>query len=260
MEPAGGRTATGQDGTVLSPIPRWWSRLQVHAFRLFQPLIEPQPIMAIMQTNKPSSQSPRRIVSAVAPILALMVAGSGLHDERLHTARQDSQAEPNPFVVLETSLGNITIELFPEKAPKTVENFLALVSSGFYDEMLFHRVVVDYAIQTGALGMDGLPRQHEVAPIENEAGNRMKNLRGAVAMARGEDPQSADTQFFINVRNNPGLDFKAFTRQDWGYAVFAQVVEGIDVVEAIARIDTHRVGPYRDFPAEPIALYAAYVR
>ncbi len=108
--------------------------------------------------------------------------------------------------------------------------------------------------------MDGQPRQHEVAPIENEASNRMKNLRGAVAMARGEDPQSADTQFFINVRNNPSLDFKAFTRQDWGYAVFAHGGEGIDVVEEIAKIDTHRVGPYRNFPSEPVALYAAYVR
>ena len=216
--------------------------------------------MAIMQTSKPASQSRRRIVSTIAPLLALMVTGPGLHDELLHTARQDSQAEPNPFVVLETSLGNITIELFPEKAPKTVENFLTLVRSGFYDELLFHRVVNEYVIQTGALGMDGQPRQHDVAPIENEAANRMKNLRGAVAMARGPDPQSADTQFFINVRNNPSLDFKAFTRRDWGYAVFAYVVEGIDVVEEIAKIDTHRVGPYRDFPSEPIALYAAYVR
>jgi len=216
--------------------------------------------MAIMQTIKPASQRPRRIVSAVAPVLALMAAGPGLHDQLLHAASQDSQAEPNPFVVLETSLGNITIELFPEKAPKTVENFLTLVDSGFFDEMLFHRVVFDHAIQTGALGMDGQARQHEVVPIENEAGNRMKNLRGAVAMARGEDPHSADTQFFINVRNNADLDFKAFTRQDWGYAVFAQVREGMDVVEEIGKIDTHRVGPFRDFPSEPVALYAAYVR
>ena len=216
--------------------------------------------MAIMQTSKPVSRHPRRIVAAVAPVVALMVAGPGLHDELLYIAKPDSQAEPNPFVVLETSLGNITIELFPERAPKTVENFLMLVNSGFYDEMLFHRVVEDFAIQTGALGMDGQPRQYEVAPIENEATNRMKNLRGAVAMARGPDPQSADTQFFINVRNNPSLDFEAFTRQRWGYAVFAHVVEGIDVVEEIAKIDTHRVGPYRDFPSEPVVLWAAYVR
>jgi cyclophilin family peptidyl-prolyl cis-trans isomerase len=168
-------------------------------------------------------------------------------------------ADSNPVVVLETNKGEIRLELFPELAPKTVEHFLRLVESGFYDEMVFHRVVRDYVIQTGHLGMDGQVRGLDVEPIENEAGSRHKNLKGSVAMARTDDPHSATTDFFISVRNNPDFDFKAYTRQDWGYAVFGRVISGMNIVEEISRIETRRTGPYREFPTQPVAIYSAYV-
>jgi peptidyl-prolyl cis-trans isomerase B (cyclophilin B) len=170
-------------------------------------------------------------------------------------AVQDS----NPIVVLETSLGDIRIELRPDRAPLSVENFLALVRVGHYDEMFFHRVVNDVVIQAGLLGMDGKPRGLDVEPIRNEARNRLRNRRGAVAMAREEDPHSASTEFFINVNDNRELDFRSTARREWGYAVFGEVVDGMDVVDEIARIRTREVGPFPQFPSEPVAIYRAYV-
>ncbi len=170
-------------------------------------------------------------------------------------ALQDS----NPIVVLETSLGDIRIELRPDRAPLSVENFLALVRAGHYDEMFFHRVVNDVVIQAGLLGMDGRPRGLDVEPIRNEARNRLRNRRGAVAMARVDDPHSASTEFFINVNDNRELDFRSTARREWGYAVFGEVVAGMDVVDRIAAIRTREVGPFPQFPSEPVAIYRAYV-
>ena len=167
--------------------------------------------------------------------------------------------ESDPIVVLETSLGDIRIELRPDRAPLSVENFLTLVRAGHYDEMFFHRVVNDVVIQTGLLGMDGQPRGLDVEPIRNEARNRLGNRRGAVAMARVEDPHSATTEFFINVNDNRGFDFRSATRREWGYAVFGEVVGGMDVVDRIAAIRTRAVGPFPQFPSEPVAIYRAYV-
>jgi cyclophilin family peptidyl-prolyl cis-trans isomerase len=156
-------------------------------------------------------------------------------------------------------MGDIHIELRPDRAPKTVENFLQLVQSGFYDEMVFHRVVRDYVVQTGQLNLSGEFRGEDVVPIENEAGRMLRNFRGAVAMARAGEAHSATTEFFINVRDNPNLDYTAPTKREWGYAVFGKVVSGLDVVEEISKVETHEVGPYQDFPKEPVAIYAAYV-
>ena len=169
-------------------------------------------------------------------------------------ALQDS----NPIVVLETSLGDIRIELRPDRAPLSVENFLALVRAGHYDEMFFHRVVNDVVIQAGLLGMDGRPRGLDVEPIRNEARNRLRNRRGAVAMARVDDPHSATTEFFVNVNDNRDFDFRSTARREWGYAVFGQVVEGMEVVDQIAGIRTREVGPFPQFPSEPVAIYRAY--
>jgi cyclophilin family peptidyl-prolyl cis-trans isomerase len=156
-------------------------------------------------------------------------------------------------------MGDIHIELRPDRAPKTVENFLRLVESGFYDEMIFHRAVRDYVVQTGQIDMNGELRGQDVSPIENEAGRRLKNFRGAVAMARVDDPHSATTEFFINVRDNRNLDYTAPTKREWGYAVFGKVVAGMDVVDEVSKLETHQVGPYQNFPREPVAIYAAYV-
>ena len=200
------------------------------------------------------------MLASFVPVGLFLMAGTADNLTVASRAEMGAAQDSNPIVVLETSLGEITVELLPEKAPNTVENFLTLVRSGFYDEMLFHRVVRDFAIQTGLLGMDGQVKPHEVQPLENEAGTRSKNLRGAIAMARGEDPHSATTQFFINVLNNEGLDFTAFNRRGWGYAVFGHVIDGMSVVDEIARMDTKRLGPFRNFPADPVALYSAYER
>ena len=162
----------------------------------------------------------------------------------------------NPTVLLETTSGDILIELFPDKAPKTVANFLAYVEAGHYNGTIFHRVIKNFMIQGGgfAPGMDQKPTQ---APIENEAANGLKNKRGSIAMARTNDPHSATAQFFINVVDNDFLDFKAPSGQGWGYCVFGEVVEGMDVVDKIRAVRTGSAGMHRDVPAEPVLIKKA---
>ena len=172
----------------------------------------------------------------------------------------ETHQDVRPIVVLETSLGEIVLELRPDRAPKTVANFLGLVRAGFYDEMLFHRVVQGAVIQAGVLSMEGQVKGIEVETIENESRNRLTNRRGAVAMARNEDPQSATTEFFVNVRDNAELDYARTPRRRWGFAVFGRVIERMDVVDKIANIETKQLGPFPNFPSEPVAIYRAYVR
>jgi cyclophilin family peptidyl-prolyl cis-trans isomerase len=126
--------------------------------------------------------------------------------------------------------------------------------------MLFHRVVNDILIQAGVLSMEGEVRGLEVEPVRNESRNRLTNRRGAVAMARENDPHSASTEFFINVRDNPEFDYVVMPRRRWGYAVFGQVIEGMDVVDGIAGIPTRELGPFPEFPSDPVAIYRAYER
>ena len=164
----------------------------------------------------------------------------------------------NPLVLFETSSGEILIELFPDKAPKTVDNFLAYVDSGFYDNTLFHRVIKDFMIQGGGYGprMDEKPTRD---PIMNEADNGLKNTRSAVAMARASDPHSASAQFFINLKNNDFLDHTAKNAQGWGYCVFGVVSEGMETVDAIAGVKTGARGAHDDVPVD-MALIASAVR
>ena len=164
----------------------------------------------------------------------------------------------NPVVIFETTRGEIWIELFPDKAPKTVDVFRELVRSGFYDEMLFHRVVRDFAIQTGLVTANGALRGQDAEAVENESDNRLKNDRGMVAMARLDRPHTATTEFYINVRDNRSLNFKDYSLDGWGYTVFGRVVDGMDVVDAIARVPTRRLGSFRDFPMDPVAVFTAY--
>ena len=162
----------------------------------------------------------------------------------------------NPLVLLETSSGDVLIELFPGKAPKTVENFLAYVDGGFYNNTVFHRVIKDFMIQGGGYGprMDEKPPRD---PVENEADNGLPNDRGAVAMARTADPHSASAQFFINLRDNDFLNHKGKDAQGWGYCVFGKVSEGMEVVDAIAKVKTGVRGAHDDVPVEMVLITAA---
>ncbi|MDX1435006.1 MAG: peptidylprolyl isomerase [Gammaproteobacteria bacterium] len=161
-----------------------------------------------------------------------------------------------PRVRLETSLGPIVIELDRARAPATVDNFLAYVADGFYDGTVFHRVIADFMIQGGGFTPE-LERKGTRTAIRNEAGNGLSNVRGSIAMARTSQPHSATAQFFINVEDNPNLDFRAPTQSGFGYAVFGRVVEGMDVVDAIRKVPTGARGPYRDVPTTPVVIERA---
>ncbi len=167
----------------------------------------------------------------------------------------------NPKVLLHTSMGDITLELYPDKAPKSVENFLQYVKEGFYDGTIFHRVINNFMIQGGGWTKD-LQHKRAHAPIRNEANNGLSNLRGTVAMARTADPNSAAAEFFINVVDNKRLDYIADANGpvSWGYAVFGKVVEGMDVVDKIKAVETGPQGPFvSDVPKTPIVIEKASV-
>ena len=162
----------------------------------------------------------------------------------------------NPKVVLETSKGQIVIELYLQKAPETVVNFLDYVDAKFYDGTIFHRVIPNFMIQGGGFTSD-MKRKPGKGPIKNEADRGLKNDRGTIAMARTGDPHSATAQFFINSANNDFLDHKNKTQQGWGYAAFGKVIEGMNVVDAISAVKTTKRGGYRDAPVEPIVITTA---
>ncbi|MCB1956084.1 MAG: peptidyl-prolyl cis-trans isomerase [Rhodocyclaceae bacterium] len=162
----------------------------------------------------------------------------------------------NPVVELKTSAGPIRLELFADKAPESVDNFLAYVRDGHYNGTIFHRVISGFMIQGG--GFDGDMKQRDTkAPIRNEAKNGLKNKTGTIAMARTSNPHSATAQFFINLVDNSSLDYPS--PDGWGYAVFGEVTEGLDVVKKIGAVRTTTVGYYRDVPAEPIVIESASV-
>ncbi|NIR42617.1 MAG: peptidyl-prolyl cis-trans isomerase [Gemmatimonadetes bacterium] len=164
-----------------------------------------------------------------------------------------------PRVVLETNRGDIVMELDREAAPKTVANILWHVEQGFYDGLTFHRVIPGFMIQGGGFTGDMDQRVSSRPPVENEAKNGLSNVRGSVALARRRDPHSGSTQFFINVVDNPNLDYSDETDRGWGYAVFGHVVEGMDVVDAIAAVETRQVGPHEAVPVDPVVIEDAYV-
>lgn len=168
---------------------------------------------------------------------------------------QPAAAAANPTVVLETSLGDITIELKKEQSPVTVDNFLKYVNAKHYDGTIFHRVIPDFMIQGG--GMDAsMTEKAARPPIRNEAKNGLRNLRGTVAMARTAAPDSAKAQFFINVKNNASLDYGVGGA---GYAVFGEVTAGMSVVDRIVMVRTGSKGPYQNVPIDPVVIKAARV-
>jgi cyclophilin family peptidyl-prolyl cis-trans isomerase len=154
-------------------------------------------------------------------------------------------------VVMKTSMGDIRLELYPDQAPVTVQNFLEYANSGFYDGTIFHRVISSFMIQGGGFTPD-MQKKATREPIVNEAANGLSNRRGTIAMARLPQPDSATAQFFINVQNNMNLDYNG--AQNPGYAVFGRVTDGMDVVDDIRFVPTTRVGPYSDVPAEPVII------
>ena len=161
-------------------------------------------------------------------------------------------------VKLTTNHGAITLALDAEKAPKTVANFLSYVESGHYNGTIFHRVIKNFMIQGG--GMEpGMNQKETQAPIENEAANGLKNKRGSIAMARTNDPHSATAQFFINVVDNDFLDFRAPSGQSWGYCVFGEVTEGLDVVDKIRAVATGNKGFHQDVPKEDVIIEKAEI-
>lgn len=163
-----------------------------------------------------------------------------------------------PVVELDTNMGSIVIELNEEKAPKTVENFLNYVKSGQYDGTIFHRIIDGFMIQGG--GMDAEMNEKPTnAPIENEADNGLKNDKGTIAMARTQDPHSATSQFFINVKDNDFLNHSGKNMQGWGYTVFGKVTSGMDVIEKMRSVPTGRFGMHADVPKEPVVINSATI-
>lgn len=158
-----------------------------------------------------------------------------------------------PRVKLATSAGDIVVELAPEKAPKTVANFLQYVNDKHYDGTVFHRVIKGFMLQGGGFEA-GMKQKPTAEPIKNEANNGLKNKKYTLAMARTSDPHSATAQFFINCTDNDFLDFRAENAQGWGYAVFGRVVEGTEVVDAIEQVRTGRKGFHDDVPVDDVVI------
>ncbi|CAA0117034.1 Peptidyl-prolyl cis-trans isomerase cyp18 [BD1-7 clade bacterium] len=164
----------------------------------------------------------------------------------------------NPHVEFETSEGNFTVELYPDKAPKSVENFLKYVNKGFYNGTIFHRVIDGFMIQGGGFEPDMLKKKPG-APIQNEADNGLRNNYGTIAMARTNDPHSATAQFFVNVEDNQFLNHSAKTMRGWGYTVFGKVSKGMDTITKIKKVQTSRRGPFQNVPVQDVVIKQAHV-
>lgn len=174
-------------------------------------------------------------------------------------AEPPAPARGNPVAVISTTLGAITVELFKDKAPVSVENFLRYAKDGFYSGTIFHRVVPGYVIQGGGFTatMEEKPTR---PPILNEATNGLSNTRGTLAMARTRALRSATSQFFINLADNRKLDHRSYSPDEFGYAVFGRVLSGIDVVDRIGSLPTESVGAFDDVPAAPVVIQAVTIK
>lgn len=197
-------------------------------------------------------------------IFFLLLAGvltgllSGCNDKTPVESSISQIESSNSMVKFSTSLGDVLIEMYPEKAPVTVKNFLQYVEDGFYDGTIFHRVIPGFVVQGGGM-QSGMVQKTTRDPIKNEADNGLKNLVGSLSMARTNDPDSASSQFFINLKNNEFLDHTAKTPQGWGYAVFAAVTEGMHVVEKMAGVTTTSIGGHQDVPVEDVVIIKAEI-
>ena len=165
----------------------------------------------------------------------------------------NAEMTTNTIISIKTTSGDIKIELFDDKAPKTSQNFKEYIKSGYFSDTIFHRVIKDFMIQGGGFTLD-MQQKETLSPIKNEANNMVMNERGTIAMARTNDPHSASAQFFINLKDNNFLNFKDETIQGWGYCVFGKVLEGMETVDEIAKVKTGSYGPHQDVPNEPIII------
>ncbi|MBM4288075.1 MAG: peptidyl-prolyl cis-trans isomerase [Deltaproteobacteria bacterium] len=190
------------------------------------------------------------LLAALAVLVVIL--GAGAWEERAWAA------ERPVMVKLETSLGDIVLELYPDKSPVTVENFVQYVKDGFYDGTIFHRVIKNFMVQGGGLD-DQMNQKATRPPIKNEADNGLANEPYTIAMARTAAPNSATSQFFINVANNRNLNHSGKSPANWGYAVFGKVVQGKEVVDKIKAVPTTSKGFYADVPVEPVIITHATV-
>lgn len=201
----------------------------------------------------------RRLIALF--LVALLLPCIGIADPPAPaSSTSGSEAAARPHVLLHTSQGDITLELFPDKAPKSVANFLQYVRDGFYDGTTIHRVIDGYLIQGGLYTPQLTPKRTR-APVQAEADNGLSNLRGTIAVARGADPDSGTSQFFINLVDNRRLDYTSDqSGLTWGYTVFGKVVKGMDVVDKIAKLPTHAQGPFTaDVPKPLVVIKSARV-
>jgi cyclophilin family peptidyl-prolyl cis-trans isomerase len=192
----------------------------------------------------------KRLTRRFAGLVAMLIATALLHAATVQAQGGRNDNAISPTVVISTSEGEIVVRLFPDKAPITVENFLAYVDAGHYDGTIFHRVIPDFMIQGGGFLPD-LSEKEVGRPILNESRNRLRNTRGTIAMARTADPDSATAQFYINQRNNPTLDWQPGRE---GYTVFGEVVMGQSIVDSIAYVNTQATERLSDVPIEPVMI------
>ena len=204
-----------------------------------------------------------KTIIAFALIAAISLAGcgekpsAGTTPERNAMTKNSDSPKANPQVRLQTSFGEIVVELYAKEAPISTANFLGYVNGKFYDGTLFHRVIPGFMIQCGGMDKNMNEKPNKQAPIKNEADNGLKNLRGTLAMARTQEVDSATSQFFINLKDNSFLDHGY---RDFGYAVFGKVVSGMDVVDKIAAVQTGSRGYHEDVPLSPITIDSASVK
>ena len=210
------------------------------------------PTFALAQTTAPA-QPAAKTAKALKPAPKVTTKAPAKTTEKPAVAAKAVA----PKVLLKTSMGDITVELYPDKAPKSVENFLTYAKSGFYDGTIFHRVIATFMIQGGGFTNNDLQRPKQTrASIVNESKNGLSNLQGTLAMARTQDPNSATAQFFINTVDNPRLDYTDDASP--GYCVFGKVVSGLDVVDKIKAVPTGAQGPFRsDVPTTPVVIEKA---
>ena len=185
----------------------------------------------------------------LAAILSLVLFTSVKGEKSMN-----DETSTNPVVIIETTMGNITVELDAENAPNSTANFLAYVEDGYFTDTTFHRVIPNFMVQGGGITADMSDKPSKRAPIQNEANNGLKNDRGTLAMARTSDPHSATSQFFINHKDNAFLDHQSETSQGWGYAVFGKVTDGMDIVDDMAAVKTGNKGGHGDVPLETITI------
>ena len=186
-------------------------------------------------------------------VLALQVAPKSAPAPAAQPPAVLEPAPGNPVAVISTSMGDITVELYKDRAPVSVENFLRYVAEGFYPGTIFHRVVKNFVVQGGGY-LEGMIEKQTREPIQNEATNGLKNLRGTLAMARTQTLRSATSQFYINVANNSALDHRGYTPADFGYAVFGRVLSGMEVADKIAEVATKAENPIETVTIKSVTL------